>query len=224
VKDVADNRDLQAFESFLVAQNRVSVKQRLGGMFVQSISGVDHGHVDMLRHHERRAGVGVADDDDVGAYRAHRVSGVEQRFAFLNTRTGGLDEDGVSAQCLGRDFKRASGAGGGLVKNEKHPLALEQGPRLVRIHAPGKLQQFQDLGCFQVLDTEQGTARWIHSCLTVRGASAIRIGACLQACRGCSVMRAPSDAEALDWSFTTPNLSAAFPSAGLSPRHRPREV
>src|ERR1019366_10371030 len=93
------------------------------------------------------------------------VSRVEQRFAFLDTGTGGLDEDGVSAQRFGRDFKRAPRAGGSLVEKKKHPLALEQRSRLVRIHAPGKLQKSQDLGCFQMLDTEQGTARWIHICL-----------------------------------------------------------
>src|ERR1019366_444662 len=95
-----------------------------------------------------------------------RVSRVEQRFAFLNTRTEGLDEDGVSAHGFGRDFKRASRAGRSLVEKKQHPLALEQGPRPVRIHAPGKLQKSQDLGCIQVLDTEEGTARWIHSCLS----------------------------------------------------------
>ena len=56
VKNVADNRDLQAFESFLVAQNGVGVEQRLRGMFVQPISGVDDRHVDVLRpsHAARR--------------------------------------------------------------------------------------------------------------------------------------------------------------------------
>src|SRR6266851_7067883 len=121
-------------------------------------------HVDVLRHQIRRPGVGMADDDNVGANGAHRVSRIQQRFALLDTRTGGLDEDGVSAQRFGGDFKRTPGAGGSLVEKKEHPLALEQGPRLVRIHAPGKLQKPQDLGCFQVLDTEQGTARWIHSC------------------------------------------------------------
>jgi hypothetical protein len=84
------------------------------------------------------------------------------RTVFLNTGTDGLNQNGVSAQRFGRDFKGTARARGSLVEEQQHPLALEQGPRLVRIHAPGKLQQSQDLGRFQVLDTEQGTARWIH--------------------------------------------------------------
>ena len=115
----------------------------------------------------RRAGVGMADDDDVGAHRAHRVSGIEQRFAFLNARTDRLNQDGMRAHRLGRDFKRTACAGGRFVKKKKHPLALEQGPRLVRIHAPGKLQESQDLGCFQVFDAEQGAACWIHKDLII---------------------------------------------------------
>ncbi len=127
VKDVADNRDLQTFESFLVAQNCVRIEQRLRRMLVQSVSGVDDGHVEVLRHQVGSAGVGMANDDDVGAHRAHGVSRIEERFALFNTRTDGLDEDGVSAHHLGRDFKRAAGAGGGLVEKKKHALALEQG-------------------------------------------------------------------------------------------------
>jgi hypothetical protein len=38
--------------------------------------------------------------------------------------------------------------------------------------------------------------------LATRSASAVRIRACLQACRKCRVMDAPSGAEAGDWSFT----------------------
>src|SRR5438445_9590971 len=96
VKNIADNRNLQTFEGFLVAQNRVSIEPRLRGMLVQAISSVNHGHVDMLGHDVGGSGIGVADDNDVSADGAHRVSRVQQRFAFLNTGTGGLDEDGVS--------------------------------------------------------------------------------------------------------------------------------
>src|ERR1035437_591872 len=163
MKDVADNRDLQTFQCFLIAQNRVSIEQRLRGMLVQAIAGVNDRHVEVLRHHVGRAGVGMADNDDVGADGAHRVPGIEQRLALLNTRTKRLDEDRVSAQGFGRDFKRTPRPGGRLVEKQKDALALEQGPRLVRIHTPGKFQKSQDLGCFQVLNTEQGTARWIHS-------------------------------------------------------------
>ncbi len=91
MKNVADNRHLQAFESFLVAQNSISIEQRLRRMLMQSVSGVDDGHVDVLRHHVGRAGVRMADDDDIGADRPHRVSRVEQRFALLNTRTHALE-------------------------------------------------------------------------------------------------------------------------------------
>src|ERR1019366_9495531 len=120
MKDAADNRDLQTLQCFLIAQNGVSIEQRLRGVLVQSIAGVNDWHVEVLRHDVGRAGVGMADDDDVGTDGAHRVTGIEQRLALLNTRTNRLDEDRVSAQRLGRDFKRTPRPGGGLVEKQKY--------------------------------------------------------------------------------------------------------
>ena len=118
MKNVADNRDLQAFQRFLVAEDRVRIEQRLRWMLVQSISGIDNGHVDMLRHHMRRARVRMANDDDIGADSANRISGIEQRFPFLNTRTHRLNEHGMRAQRLGCDFKGTPSTGRRLVKQK----------------------------------------------------------------------------------------------------------
>ena len=57
VIDVADDRDLQALERFLVAQNRVGIEQRLRGMLVHAIAGIDDRNIQMGRHQQRRAGV-----------------------------------------------------------------------------------------------------------------------------------------------------------------------
>src|SRR5271163_1487011 len=163
VKDVADNRHLQTFEGLLVAQNGVGIEQSLRGMLVEPVSGIDDGNVKVLCHDVRRAGAGVAKDNNVGAESAHSVASVEQRFALFNTRTLSRDQDSMRSQRLGGDFKRAPRAGGGLIEKKQHPPALEQGPTFVRIHASGKLQDFYDLGCFQVLNAEERSASWIHN-------------------------------------------------------------
>src|SRR5271157_6607042 len=104
----------------------------------------------------------MADDDGVGADGAQGVAGVEQRLAFFNARSNRLNQDRVRAQRLGGKFEGAAGAGGSFVKEENDAPALEQGPGLVRVHAPGEFQDLQDLGGFEMLDAEQGSSGCVH--------------------------------------------------------------
>src|SRR5258706_16289104 len=125
-------------------------------MVVQTGPGIDHGHVNVPGHHVGSSGVGMANHDDISAQSAHSVAGVEQRFAFFNARSGGLDEHGVRSQQFGRDFKRTASTGGSFVKKQNHALALQQRARLVRVHAASEFQDFKDLRRVGMLDSEQG--------------------------------------------------------------------
>ena len=115
-----------------------------------------------VRHQLWRSGIGVADHDRVRAHRAHGVSGIEQRLAFLNAGTGGLNQNGVRSHCLGRDLERTARARRSFIEKKQNPLAFKQGTRPVRVHAPREFQNFQDFRCFKMLDPEQGTTSCIH--------------------------------------------------------------
>ena len=65
VLDVAEDRDAQAVEAALVAADREGIEQRLRRMLVRAVAGVDDSRREPLRQHVRRAGAGVADDDQV---------------------------------------------------------------------------------------------------------------------------------------------------------------
>ena len=85
--DIADDRDLQALERFLVLQDGEGIEQSLRRMLVHAVAGIDDGNVEVLRHQVRRARTGMANDDGVRAHRAQRVAGIEQGFAFLDARS-----------------------------------------------------------------------------------------------------------------------------------------
>ena len=155
VVDVADNRNLQSLERFLVLQDREGIEQSLGRMLVHAVAGIDDGNVEVLRHQVRRARGGMANHDGVRAHRAQRVAGVEQRFALLDARSRGLHQGGDGAQRLGGDLERRPRARGSFVKQQHDALVAQQRTRLERIHPAGQLQQAQDFLVLQVLDAEQ---------------------------------------------------------------------
>ena len=56
VRDVADDGHAQAFQAGAAVENGARVEQRLGGMLVRAVAGVDDGHGQMARQKMRRAG------------------------------------------------------------------------------------------------------------------------------------------------------------------------
>jgi hypothetical protein len=67
-------------------QDGAQVEQRLGGMLVHAVAGVEHRQARLGFQQPRRAGGVVAQDDGFGAQRAQRQAGVFQRFALFNAR------------------------------------------------------------------------------------------------------------------------------------------
>ena len=82
VRDVADDRHPQAFQVPAAIQNGARVQQRLGGMLVRAVAGVDDRRGQVARQKMRRAGGRVAHHDGVRPHRAQRVQRVHQRFAL----------------------------------------------------------------------------------------------------------------------------------------------
>ena len=87
VRDVADDGDAQAVERrAAVAAQRERVEQRLRGVLVAAVAGVDDAASIHVRDAVRRAGGGVADDDRVDAHRLDGLHGVAQALALLHRR------------------------------------------------------------------------------------------------------------------------------------------
>src|SRR5690606_16192988 len=80
-----------------VAPDGEGVEQRLGGVLVGAVTGVDHGHVDPpgVGQPVRGAGGAVPDDDGVGAHRLEGLGGVLERLALGHAGTLGGEVDDV---------------------------------------------------------------------------------------------------------------------------------
>ena len=90
IGDVAANGDGQPGEPSLVLADGKRVEQRLRGMFVRAVAGVDHRAADLLAQQRHRARRRMPDDDDVGPHGVERRGGVDQRLA-LGHRGGRTD-------------------------------------------------------------------------------------------------------------------------------------
>ena len=127
-------------------------------MLVHAVTGIDDGNVEMPCHQVRGASRRVANDDAVRPHGAQGVAGIEQGFAFLDARSGGLHQRGHSAQRFRGEFEGRAGTGGRFVKQKHDALAAQQWTSLQRIHAAGQREQAQDFLRVEVFDSEQRTA------------------------------------------------------------------
>src|ERR1700730_1092111 len=85
--------------------NRVKIEQRLGGMLMRTITGVDYARLQSLREKLRRARRTVTQDEDVGVERFKILGRVFKRFAFrqAGSRYGNVDD--VGAQAMSGEFE-----------------------------------------------------------------------------------------------------------------------
>ena len=74
--DVADDGDASPGQRAGALADRVAVEQRLGGVLVPAVAGVDHRGVDPAGHLAGHAGRAVADDDGVDAHGLDGLDGV----------------------------------------------------------------------------------------------------------------------------------------------------
>ena len=125
VEDVPNDRDLQTLERFLMLQDGEGVEQGLRRMLVHSVTGIDDGNIEVLRHQVRRSRTRMPKDDRVRAHRAQSVAGVEQRFALLDARSRGLHQRGDGSKRLGGDLERRARASGRFVKQQHDALVAQ---------------------------------------------------------------------------------------------------
>ena len=85
-KNVAEDRDVQPGDSALFFANGEGVEQRLRGMLVRAVAGVDDAGVEPLGEEIRRAAGAVPQHDDVGEERLEVQRGVLERLAFGEAR------------------------------------------------------------------------------------------------------------------------------------------
>ena len=162
MRDIADDGDAQAFQRGTPVEYGARVEERLRGMFVSAVAGIDDGRLHQVaRQKVRSAGGRVAHHDSVGVHGAQGVQRVHQRFALGNTGARGGDGDGVGAQSLGGDFETSASARGGLeeqIYNHAAAQLVRFAPgRLLRLKTLGAVEDGFDLDSIQRLDSQQST-------------------------------------------------------------------
>ena len=108
------------------------VQQRLGGVLVGAVAGVDDGGVDPVGGGQpvRCAGGPVADDDGVGAHGGQRLGGVLEGLALGDRGALGGEVDDVGGEPLGGGLEGDPGAGGVLEEEVDHGAAAQGGELL----------------------------------------------------------------------------------------------
>src|SRR5277367_4217539 len=126
VQHVAEDGEIPAFELALAVADGERIEQRLGGMLMRAVAGVDDGNTEAVGNKFRRAGRTMADDDAVGAHGFERAHGVEKRFAFFQAGCFGLEIHGVRAQS-GRSGGEADARARGIFEEGECDSLAAQG-------------------------------------------------------------------------------------------------
>src|SRR5439155_22570595 len=95
MQEVPDDRHRQPGDLALALADRQEVEQRLGGMLVGAIPGVNHRALNETGQQMRRAGSGMADDDSGWPHGNEVTGGIEQGFTLSYTADRGGDVNGV---------------------------------------------------------------------------------------------------------------------------------
>ena len=114
--NVATNGDPQAFQMADTAADGQRIEQRLGGVFVGPVTGIQHGAGNFSRQQGHRAAIGVAHDQQVWVHGVQGDRSIKQGFAFIHGRGGDahihhIGTEALSGQleralCTGRTFKK----------------------------------------------------------------------------------------------------------------------
>ena len=122
--EVAAQADGQVREAALFAPDGQKVGQRLRGVVVAAVAGVDHRHVRLHRGHQRRALLGVAHGDDVRVA-GDDFHGVGNALALGGRGRGRLGKaQHLPAQFVHGRLKAEARARGGLEKQRRQLLAV----------------------------------------------------------------------------------------------------
>ena len=101
MQNVADNAHPQPPQILFMPQHSEGIEQRLRGMLVHAVAGVDHWNVEISRGQVRRAGRRMPHHNGIGPGGAQCVNRIQQRLALLDGTCSGRDQRGHPAQFLG---------------------------------------------------------------------------------------------------------------------------
>src|ERR1044072_2690136 len=170
VKHVTDDGNFQPFNLAFVFADGERVEQRLGGMFVRPVAGVDDGRVAHSRKMCRRASHRVTHDDAVRRHGFEVARGIQQRLALADAGGGDADVDGVGGEPFGCDFEGSTSARGRLEKEidncaptkRRHLFDFAAGDVAKRFRS---VEQMRDFACFEFADAEKmfSSKNWVHS-------------------------------------------------------------
>ncbi len=184
VLDVADDGDAQPVEPVAPAEpgaDRVAVEQRLGGVLVPTVAGVDDRRLGPLGDLLRGAARAVADDERVDAHRADRLDRVAQALALVQAARRHGEVHRVGRQPLGRGVEAGACARRVLEEQADHVLAAQRrhlGDRPLADlgHVVGELQQPVDVGGGEVLDRQQVLHAIVTPSIVTRTSSSRLVG------------------------------------------------
>ena len=167
VEDVAENGDVQALDAALLLADGERVQQRLGGMLVRAVAGVDDAGIEDPGQEMRRAGGAVADDDEINVQRLEVARGVLERLALLERGGLGGEIDDVGREPLLGQLEAGARAGGGLDKEVDDGLAAQGGDLLDgaladRFEGAGGVQHGGDFLSGEGFDVQQMFAMPAH--------------------------------------------------------------
>ncbi len=104
-ENIAEDDNLAAFQTAEFLLHREHIEQRLGGMFVGTVTGIHDGDVEQLAQVERRTAGGVAQHDHIGVERLDVLRGVAEGFALGGAGGSGVEGDDIRAQELSRHLE-----------------------------------------------------------------------------------------------------------------------
>ncbi len=146
---------------FQAVQDGAQVEECLRGMRMHAVARVQNGQLGDAVQQIGRAGVGMAQDDALGAQSAEGKTRVLQALAFLDARGERADECGVRAEAFGRQLEGGPGAGARLVEEESHaafgqPMGASQG--VFRLEEGSCLHKSGNVGNGEIAGREQRPA------------------------------------------------------------------
>ena len=127
MRDVADDPDRRAVDLSQPLVQRVDVEQRLRGVLVLAVAGVDDRRRAPARDELRRTGPRGAQDYRIRLVGAQGEDGVLQRLALLDARSARREVHDVGGQALGRELEGAAGPRGRLIEEVQHHPAPQRG-------------------------------------------------------------------------------------------------
>jgi hypothetical protein len=167
--------DHQTLDAAFVAADGERVEQRLGGVLVRAVAGIDHRAVEFACQQFDRAGGVMAHHQDVGMHGVERDGGIDQRLAFAHRRRTCRHVHDVGAQPFAGQFERRLGAGRDFEEQIDLGAAAQRGALLLdlAIEFDEFLAEVEQAGNFRVrksfdpqqmplVEDERGFRRNVH--------------------------------------------------------------